>query len=752
MAAVASVIKNRADSGQFGTSNPASIATQHSGGWYQFAANADRWHGGNNVGKNASQSSAAYRRAANIVDGVFDGTISDPTGGATYYYAPSGMPNGAAPGWASSMYQTAQIGGHLFYSPSPVPPGSIPNGSDTADALGYADNSVPLPRARPTSALNAIDAATVNQPMPVPLAPYAGFRNGASAADTLALNPVNVGNLYDQGGNYVGPSFTGIQQNNNPNGDFSDLYGLAAEPSTFPARPAVIASNTAPLTPGYNTVAQDQRNALLAVPSETPPLPLPRPIGGPYNELDAAASAPVSAPATQAQAPAQTVNINGHSYQVGQVLTTPAGLSYRVNADGTMTKQPHISLGQNTIAGGIANKAVGDAITTAQQQAPGLISNAGNALGSLFGGLFGGSSASTPNGGSPVPPMDVPKNTTSLVPQTYGPAGGSYSRPYSGGSVSGILSMLNQSVPQTYGPAGQRAQTGGGLPYAGGDPLNMYPSNPIIDAMHNMPSPDWYGGYIPGGVAGSPNYPLSGGGDPSGAIYQSPVVNALSGRLSGSSATQTTGPAAGYYSTPYDMPSGTPTQSNSWTDLISGFKSPSSTMDIGLSTPPSLGSKTTTKYVQQINPAYTDWLNSPFSNPGVQGLSPDDRDSPNGIATAVPGLTSAAFAKPPPQKYILVPQQVRVAQPQAATRQAPAMQAPIPLTLAQQVAAMTPAQIANQNPAALAALSRNSTTYTNNSGTLMPTISISGTIRNTYADNPSVSYGGSNGFARTGST
>ena len=43
---------------------------------------------------------------------------------------------------------------------------------------------------------------------------------------------------------------------------------------------------------------------------------------------------------------------------------------------------------------------------------------------------------------------------------------------------------------------------------------------------------------------------------------------------------------------------------------------------------------------------------SPFSNPGVQGLSPDDRDSPTGVAGPVPGLTSNVFDTPAPPQYI----------------------------------------------------------------------------------------------------
>jgi hypothetical protein len=59
------------------------------------------------------------------------------------------------------------------------------------------------------------------------------------------------------------------------------------------------------------------------------------------------------------------------------------------------------------------------------------------------------------------------------------------------------------------------------------------------------------------------------------------------------------------------------------------------------------------KQVVVDNPAFAAWahnqkLAGPFSNPGVQGLSPDDRDSPNHVAIAVPGL-----ATPAPPRTIL---------------------------------------------------------------------------------------------------
>lgn len=46
---------------------------------------------------------------------ILDGLVADPTGGADMYYAPQGMPGGAAPYWASSCKQVAVIGHQIFF-------------------------------------------------------------------------------------------------------------------------------------------------------------------------------------------------------------------------------------------------------------------------------------------------------------------------------------------------------------------------------------------------------------------------------------------------------------------------------------------------------------------------------------------------------------------------------------------------------------------------------------------------------------
>ena len=48
-------------------------------------------------------------------DQVIDGKVSDPTGGATHYYATTIK----APAWAAKAKQTLKLGGHVFFKDVP---------------------------------------------------------------------------------------------------------------------------------------------------------------------------------------------------------------------------------------------------------------------------------------------------------------------------------------------------------------------------------------------------------------------------------------------------------------------------------------------------------------------------------------------------------------------------------------------------------------------------------------------------------
>lgn len=155
MAAVANVIRNRTLSLGF-PSDPSEVATQSNArGFHQFSAWNTPENSGNNL-VNTPATPAEYQRAAAIVQGVFDGTTSDPTQGATYYHTINTHPD-----WERSKYATTQIGQHIFYST--VPPAS-PNSSGGPDDRALP----PVPRLDPRNVAASAAAALTGAPIPRP--------------------------------------------------------------------------------------------------------------------------------------------------------------------------------------------------------------------------------------------------------------------------------------------------------------------------------------------------------------------------------------------------------------------------------------------------------------------------------------------------------------------------------------------------------------------------------------------------------
>lgn len=117
MEAVAHVLNNRAQSGQF-PSDPALVARQPN----QFSTWNDVSRGGNNP-QQFSPSSPLYQTAQQAIQNVFGGNSPDPTYGAMYFHTPN-----VSPSWANNVnqYGTTQIGNHIFYNgralPVPVTP------------------------------------------------------------------------------------------------------------------------------------------------------------------------------------------------------------------------------------------------------------------------------------------------------------------------------------------------------------------------------------------------------------------------------------------------------------------------------------------------------------------------------------------------------------------------------------------------------------------------------------------------------
>lgn len=177
-AAVAAVIANRAAlNGQpdplTGMSYPGSVGgviSQPS----QFSGYNDHNYRG------IDPTSDRYQHIGSVFDNVLSGQLSDPTGGATYYYAPSGMPNGLAPSWAKNLPAGQTIGTQVFFGGTPSQPASQA-ASITPDQTGNRLSWSEVPSNAPSV-----------QPMNSPPNPYGSlFR--APPAPLVSLNSMPAG-------------------------------------------------------------------------------------------------------------------------------------------------------------------------------------------------------------------------------------------------------------------------------------------------------------------------------------------------------------------------------------------------------------------------------------------------------------------------------------------------------------------------------------------------------------------------------
>lgn len=112
MAAVAHVMKNRADSGAWGDRTNGGL-TRVITAPKQFSI----WNPGYKWAPSLRAiptTDPRYQRAGAIADAVFSEQHADNTGGANHYYAPAGMPGGAPPDWAVGK-NGQRIGTQYFY-------------------------------------------------------------------------------------------------------------------------------------------------------------------------------------------------------------------------------------------------------------------------------------------------------------------------------------------------------------------------------------------------------------------------------------------------------------------------------------------------------------------------------------------------------------------------------------------------------------------------------------------------------------
>lgn len=232
-AAVAWSIINRSDrgNGPAFSRDPAAVAlAQNSSGTHAYSAwNTKANQGNDNVRLPAS--SPQYQSARQVIENIVAGNVPDPTGGATFYYAPNAMtPAGSTPSWAPGMNEMADIGHQLFFSPTdhPVPPSNIPN------------SPPPLPRPSPLDTRNASYS-----PVPLaPMLPLPGAINNVASTPALPSPPsgappatvtvhgrtYQVGSILSTGGNTykVQPDGTFVKAQTMPIGTNTIASGLVA--------------------------------------------------------------------------------------------------------------------------------------------------------------------------------------------------------------------------------------------------------------------------------------------------------------------------------------------------------------------------------------------------------------------------------------------------------------------------------------------------------------------------------------------
>jgi conjugal transfer mating pair stabilization protein TraG len=131
-AAVAHVIMNRVADGGYGNGIQGVVTAPVKPGssYHQFSVwNAPGMQDSSKVARSLTPNDPQYSAIGNIVDQVYSGQITDPTGGATHYYAPQSMPGRRPPPWAGPLAQQNQvkIGNQIFIGRSTGPGQTLPS-------------------------------------------------------------------------------------------------------------------------------------------------------------------------------------------------------------------------------------------------------------------------------------------------------------------------------------------------------------------------------------------------------------------------------------------------------------------------------------------------------------------------------------------------------------------------------------------------------------------------------------------------
>lgn len=631
MQAVASVIKNRSTSGQF-PSDPAAVALQSN----QFSANNPAGTPGhNNV---AATSSAASRAAAlAAVNAVFNGEVPDPTGGALYYHTA----DTTAP-WDANMHQTAQIGQHVFYSPSPVPPMNVP-----AVASEYANTSLPIPMA-PRS-----DMAQQAVTNPDGSVNWGAFYQGLAAPAQLAAGPT---------ANPVSGDFAALgMQGQNP--------GLSSALANYAAQPQVGQSLSLGDQLAFNPINAPDSTLAMGSPNAN--------YGDALTNNTSFAAYPQGATADSGAVPLSNFLASiGAAPTVGAPPVTTPVHSVAVGANG-----------QPIVAG---TPAAARGLTEAQQLAMLALPAAGG--------------------------IDTAANPGAGYNNLYG-QGSTPGAQYTGQGIAGTAQLPSGVSPGAAAEAQAVAAMGG----AGGASSSNNAS--WADLQRS------FGGMTPEQVsalnsqAGAIANPLpSGGGNPGAA----PLTPA---QVAGRDANMSWQLAA--FSPQSSNTGGSDDASQSWANLINSFDGPSvaaappastGTSSVAMNDPSYTAPTTRQVTSQQLNPAYTAWLNNQNSAiNGVEGVPSPSLDASGNVTLPSSYLGAQPAVVPAPAQYVPVTKTITVPGkliPAAPTLGIAAAPPPPVLTKIQQLQAqgMSPSQAYNSLASAILKTNVNTGGYTAGGG------------------------------------
>ena len=277
-AGVASVLKNRLASGQFGPDMQSVIMAPK-----QFSL----WNAGDPAGDNArklSTNSPTYQRIGSIYDGVMSGQTPDPTGGATHYY----NPRAASPAWGPKLaaQNDVTIGNHRFVGAGP----SGPNGASSVAAAAPTASSAPIGDATVLAARNRLASGTGTDADRATVSTYLQQQNTPAPSRTASADA-------------PAPNAQPVASSSLPPGVTPDMLGPGTASSPFGAMPPSMAQ--APASPDNATLAAALRGSAGGSGPGATPLPATVQPGNPFGAMpDSMNQAPAAVPGpTMASAP-----------------------------------------------------------------------------------------------------------------------------------------------------------------------------------------------------------------------------------------------------------------------------------------------------------------------------------------------------------------------------------------------------------------------------------------------------------------